>query len=220
MDSIVPSIKKVIFNSSVKDLSAKVAEVGLDGIINNELLVQIPIVRAIVGIGKTAQNVRDRHFLKQTLQFTLSLNEGEISKEKLEKHKAKLDSDPEFAEEELGRVLVLLDSAIDSEKATIFAALYRSYVEEEINWDEFKEVSEITSRLFLSDLALLRDVRLGRVRDTTQCDAYRAERLNAVGLVHLTMKTVRVSSGPSSTDRFIRTTSLGEKYCDMVMSVI
>ena len=56
----------------------------------------------MVGLGKTAQNIHDRNLLKQTIKFINTFNEKSISTQKVEKYKNHLDSNPKYAEEELG----------------------------------------------------------------------------------------------------------------------
>ena len=66
-----------------------------------------------MGLGKTAQNIHDRNLLKQTIKFINTFNEKSISTQKVEKYKNHLDSNPKYAEEELGRVIILLNSNVD-----------------------------------------------------------------------------------------------------------
>lgn len=215
MDSLIPSFKESIYDSSLKDVAVDVAEIGIDGILNLDILQQIPIVRLIIGTAKTAQNIRDRNALKQTVAFLKALRKKDISQEKLNKHKEKLDVDATFAEEELGRVLTILDSTLDVEKSKLLAGIYRAYIEGLLDWGQFCELSDVTNRLFISDIQLLREINLKHVGDTTQCDTYRADRLAALGLVSLSMKSMYAVSGSTRTDSFLKTTPLGALFCQV-----
>lgn len=68
---------------------------------------------------------------------------------------AHLSSDSKYAEEELGRVLIVLNSNIDVKKSELLAKFYHAYVEEKIDWDTFCELSDVTTRLFITDIHLL-----------------------------------------------------------------
>lgn len=194
-----------------------VIDLGIDGILENEILQQIPLVRLCVAAAKTGLNIRDRNAIRNTYTFIVTLNDGSIDLEKIDKHKAKLDSNRSFAEEELGRVLVILDSILDSEKSKLLARLYRAYVEETIDWDQFCELSEAMERIFLADIKLLKEINEGAVVDTTQCDAYRADRLAAMGLVSLSMKSMMATSDPGASRlyNFVAVTSFGNLFCEL-----
>lgn len=216
MDKIVPAFETTLFDSTLSDACVDMAELGIDSLLDDGIFKSVPIVSVLIGLGKTAQNLHDRNLLKQTIKFINTFNEKTISPGKLEKHKEKLKSNPKFAEEELGRVLITLNSNVDIKKSEILAKFYRAYVDEQISWDDFCELSEVTSRLFLSDIKLLFAVYNKQIQDTSQCSAYQAERLIAVGLLNSATKSVYISSGSGSeTQKYINTSTLGYTFCDL-----
>ena len=106
--------------------------------------------------------------------------------------------------------------AVDLKKSEILARFYRAYVEEQINWDTFCELSEVISRMFVSDIKLLFAVYNKRVSDTSQCPVYQADRLIALGLLDSAMKSMSIGSVSSShTQRYIQTNQLGNTFCDL-----
>lgn len=174
------------------------------------------IISVLVGLGKTAQNLHDRNLLKQTIKFINTFNETSITPAKLQKYKERIYNNHKFAEEELGRVLIILNSNVDLKKSEILARFYRAYVEEQINWDTFCELSEVISRMFVSDIKLLFAVYNKRVSDTSQCPVYQADRLIALGLLDSAMKSMSIGSVSSShTQRYIQTNQLGNTFCDL-----
>lgn len=216
MESLIPSFKESLFDPALKDIGADISELGIEGILSDETARQIPVVRVIYALIKTGLNIRDRKALLNTYKFIAALNNGTIDPEKVEKHRRKLDSNPSFAEKELGRVLVILDSMLDQEKSALLAKIYRAYVEERISWDEFCELSEVVDRMFLSDFRLLKDVRSRIVTNTTQCESHRADRLASLGLVSLSVKRIAASKqNTHKTDYFIEATSLGISFCEL-----
>ena len=107
----------------------------------------------------------------------------------------------------------------------IFPELYphihtsRIYVNETIDWDTFCEFSDITSRLFVSDLQLLYDIYHLQVSNTSQCPVYKADRLITLGLLDSATKSMTISSSTGSqTQRYIQTNSLGKLYCQINLS--
>ena len=212
MDQIIPSFKKTIFEES-KDSIMDLTELGIDSLLDDGLLKEVPIVGLLVGVKNTAQNIHDRSLLRQTLKFIQEFNSGKVTEEKLIKYKEKINSDNHKAEEELGRVLIILNNNIELEKSKMIANLYRNYINEVINWDEFCEFSEIVRMLFISDLLCLRKIYTGQMKDTSGTSLYPIDRLASLGLVNTSMKAIFISNNSNSrTDKYVNLTSIGGKF--------
>lgn len=219
MDKLVPAFETTLFDPTLSDACSEMAELGIDSLLDESIYKSIPVVSLLVGVGKTAQNIHDRNLLKQTIKFINTFNEKSISPEKLNKYQKKLQSNPKYAEEELGRVIILLNSNVELKKSELLGKFYRAYVNETIDWDTFCEFSDITSRLFVSDLQLLYDIYHLQVSDTSQCPVYKADRLIALGLLDSATKSMTISSSTGSqTQRYIQTNSLGKLYCQISLS--
>lgn len=121
MDKIVPAFETTLLDSTLSDACIDMAELGIDSLLDDGVFKSIPIVSVLVGIGKTAQNLHDRNLLKQTIKFINTFNEKSITPDKLQKYKKHLRNNPKFAEEELGRVLIVLNSNVDLKKSEILA---------------------------------------------------------------------------------------------------
>lgn len=218
MDKIVPAFETTLFDSTLSDACVDIAELGIDSLLDDGVFKSIPIVSTLVGFGKTAQNIHDRNLLKQTIKFINTFNEKSISSKKVEKYKNRLDSNSKYAEEELGRVIILLNSNVDLKKSELLAKFYRSYVNEDIDWSIFCELSDIISRLFISDLHLLFDVYKKKISDTSQCQTYQADRLIALGLLDSAMKSMSIGSvSGSQTQRYIQVNNLGKLFCEIAL---
>ena len=216
MDKVVPAFETTLFDSTLSGACVNMAELGIDSLLDEGLFKSVPIVSVLIGVGKTAQNIHDRNLLKQTVKFINTFNEKLIAPKKLQKYKDHLRSDPKYAEEELGRVLILLNSNIEIKKSELLARFYRAFVEEKINWALFCELSDITSRMFVSDIQLLLSVYNKKVTDTSQCVGYQADRLIALGLLNSAMKSMTIgSTSGGNTQRYIQTNELGTIFCEL-----
>ena len=219
MDKLVPAFETTLFDPTLSDACSDMAELGIDSLLDDGVFKSIPVVSLLIGVGKTAQNIHDRNLLKQTIKFINTFNEKSISQEKINKYRKKIQSKPKYAEEELGRVIILLNSNVDLKKSELLGKFYRAYVDETIDWDTFCELSDITSRLFVSDLQLLYDIYHLQVSDTSQCPVYKADRLIALGLLDSATKSMTISSSTGSqTQRYIQTNALGKLYCQLSLS--
>ena len=218
MDKIVPAFETTLLDPTLSGACLEIGELGIDSLLSDGVFQGIPIVNILVGIGKTAQNIHDRNLLKQTIKFINTFNDGSIPPDKLEKKRKQLSDNPTYAEEELGRVLILLNANVDLSKSELLAKFYKAYVAEKIDWITFCECSDIISRIFISDLNLLQDIFHQKVTDTTQCKHYQAERLIPLGLLDSSMKSMMVSNSKSRTTLYISTNEFGNLFCKIAFS--
>lgn len=93
-----------------------------------------------------------------------------------------------FAEQELGRVLILLNQYIDNLKSRILGRLFRDYVDQKFTWERFCELSDVLSRLFLNDISYLFQIA-NSAESKTIYHIYRIpyniKRLESLGLVEI-----------------------------------
>lgn len=214
MSKLIPAFKESLFDTKLSDACTDIAELAIDSFLEEGLLKGIPIFQLFIGVSKTIQNINNLKLLKHTIKFIEAFNEKSISKEKIEKYLKHIDGNEKYAEKELGRVLIILNTNIDLEKSEILARFYRAYIEEEITWEKFCELSDVISRLFLSDIALLFEINNKTITDTSECQSYQADRLISIGLVNSTTKSIKRSKTHSLyTERFLNTTELGKLFC-------
>ena len=69
MDKIVPAFETTLFDNTLSDACLDIAELGIDGLLDEGIFRSIPIVSILVGAGKTAQNIYERNLLRQTIKF-------------------------------------------------------------------------------------------------------------------------------------------------------
>lgn len=151
---LVTEFKNSLFNDDVTDLCIDLTEIGIDSVMDEGVLSEVPIAKTIVALGKTGLALRERNMLKQTLTFIRAFNSETISDEQLQKYKDKI-SNNKYAEKELGRVLYLLDRNIDNVKSAILGKIYNAYVNGKLGWDKFCELSEVNERMLISDYRVL-----------------------------------------------------------------
>ena len=221
MDELVENFEKSLFDDS-KDIIGDYLEIGIYSIIDEGILKEIPIVKTIVGVLKVGKNVHDRNLLKQTLVFINEFNRNEIRQDKIEEYKKRIENDPKKCEDELGRIILLLNNFIDREKSIMLSKVFKDYVGQLLNWNDFCEYSEIINRLFIQDFSFLQEIYLGRISDTTnRSDIYKVERLNSLGIIGMTFKSSTISTinGVMSNrqDSYLTMNNNGKKFMNIVM---
>lgn len=184
MNEVVPKFQDSLF-TGLSNVIPDIAELGIDSILNEGTLKNIPVVSVLLGVKNTAQSLHDRNLLRQTLAFIDEFNKGNIDEEKKQKYKKKIEDNPKKAEAELGRVLIILNQTIELDKSKILASIFRAYVNEKIDWKIFCEFSEITRLFFVSDFY---DLKCIYYHDTESLEfiSYGVDRLAALGLVKIT----------------------------------
>ncbi len=216
MDKLVPAFNESVFDPHLGDVLGEAVEFGIDSVLDEGVFRDIPIFSTVLGLAKTAQNIYDRNLLRQTAIFIQAFNAGSIPLKKLQKHREKIDSDPKYAEKELGRVLILLNSNIDLEKSKNLAKFYRAYVEETISWEQFCELSDVISRIFIADIQLLYKIFNHQVSDTTQCKNYQVDRLVSLGLLNTSTRVLSEGNTLNITnDRNLDCSNLGITFCNL-----
>ena len=221
MDKLTEEFKNSLINNAETGLEDYL-ELTIDNFIEDGILKDIPIVSSIVNGLKFAKNIYDRNLLKQTLAFINELNNGTISKDKLIAYKSTIENNPKECEKELGRVLLLLNNFIDKEKSIMLAKLFKAYVRQLINWNEFCEYSEIINRLFIQDFNLLQKIYIGEISDTASInDIYKVERLNSLGIIELSFKSLKFFpiNGVTSKrqDSYLQINNNGKKFMNIIM---
>lgn len=213
MNEIVPEFNdSLVIDSS--DIVGDYLELGIDSILENDSLKEIPIIKTFISVGKITKSIRERNLIKNLAIFINELNSGKINKEKLSRHKEELRKNPKKAEKELGRILIILEQTIDNIKSSILGKLYKSYINQEIDWDIFIEFSEITNRLFMFDINILK-VMWSQAYNTyieQKDDNFRIERMYSLGIIGNIFPSMNKTKHLHG--RVLN--GLGKKYCDII----
>ena len=187
MDKLVPAFEQSIFQNILEDGIRDIAEIGIDSVLNDGLLKDLPIFSVLFGTIRTVKSIRERNFLKNTALFIYELNAKKIDAKKIAQYKEKL-KDNAVAEQELGRVLIILDQYIDTLKSKELGKLFRRYVDQEYSWGKFCELSDILGRLFIDDFAYLKEI-IKAPESTAKYHIYKIpsniKRLESLGLVEI-----------------------------------
>lgn len=219
MEEIIKPFEKSLFDDSLIDVGTDMIEIGIDSILQDDILKDIPIAGNVFKTGKFIYNLHDRSLLRQTLIFIQEFNKGTIETEKLKKYRSSIEKDSKKAEKELGRVLIILNKIIDHEKTIILAKLYRAYINEIIDWKVFCELSEVNERLFVNDIFILLEIYENGMNVDKE-KIHNFSRLVSIGLLRNDSRFDSDNCGASviASDPIdaVELTLLGEKFCDLI----
>ena len=182
-NEIVPVFRDTVFNDDIKDLASDALEIGIDSVMENEILAEVPIVKSVIALGRTGYLIHERNLMKQTLNFVKGFNSGSIDENKLKQYRDKIYSDSAFAEKELGRIIIILNKQVEDYQSLVLGKIYSSYVNGNISWQKFCEYSEANERMFLTDYSLLHKLSKELQRHLDSEDKYKIGRLIGLGFV-------------------------------------
>ena len=214
MNSMADDLGKSL-SKNIVPVSVEFLENGIDELISNNVLRNIPILNSICGVIRVGKDLRERNLLVQTSTFLSEFNSGTIDEEKLQKYKEKLKDDKKKISE-LERVLLILNNNIDVEKSKYLAKLFTAYINEQITWDEFCEFSDITNRFYMEDYRILRMFWDNRSTPNMKAgDEFRAERIYSAGIVGI--NPAAVGNG-THVVHGRKLNHLGKTYCDIIFN--
>lgn len=150
------SLTETIKSSELTKVSGELIEVGIDSILKNGLLKDIPVISVLSGIWNTGVAIRDYRFSNKLLLFL-----HESSKLPLEKRLELIEKleDNDFQKEAGEKLIAIIDNLESSSKAILIGKLLNLFGQEIITKDEFWRVSFIIEKLPTSDILALKGWR-------------------------------------------------------------
>lgn len=166
-----------------------------------------------------------RHLLKNSLVFLQHLNDGSITEKERNWFLKKINNQSSL-EDEVERILLLLQRATENNKSIIYAKLLKALVKDKISLTDYHEMVEITDRIFLNDIEMLKFISDEKEIKDKKLINYRVGRLESLGLAqnHLIMakgNLVFASSIEEIEENNLEKdgcflTKLGEKYIEII----
>lgn len=144
------SLRDTITKSDLPSVIQELGELGIDRLLDDGILKDVPILGSLLSIGNTFGTVRDYFLAKKLLSF---LNElSSLSEAERNKMIGKLEDDNEF-EANIGEKLVELLSRVDSDrKPTLIAKAFKLYAQRKINYIDLQRVNYAIERFQFCDL--------------------------------------------------------------------
>jgi len=189
-----------IVNPSAIDAATSLAEVGIDALLDDGLLRDVPIVGTLVSLGRAGIALRDRIFAKKVARFLLQL--CEVPEEERRRFHDELNRNPKRSRALGETLIVLLDRIDDFEKAQLLAKAFVALLRNKIVEADFHRLCRAIDRVVLAaDMRGLADWA-GAVEKIPQ---EVGASLSAAGLVELNSDTPYVGGA-----RDYRKTRIGD----------
>lgn len=136
-------------SSIIQDISTDIAEVGIDLLIESDLLEAIPILSTLSKTAKLATSIKEHIFLKRIQAFLVSAND--LNPKLIQDFSERLADENEKVE--FGeRLVTLIDQSDSKQKAAILGILFQRLVKNEIDRYQFDHLGFCVTRLYSIDL--------------------------------------------------------------------
>lgn len=135
------------------DYSEVVIDKLLDG--DNELLKEIPLIKTINSIVQFKSTLDEKIFLKKITNFLYSLKD--ISREKKYEMISRIDNSGAYKQRVGEKLLEILNRIESDLKPTIIGNLFKSFIQEEIDYDTFLRYSFIVEKSFTQDFLIIKN---------------------------------------------------------------
>ena len=144
------SFEKTLKNTDLQNVSIDLAEVAIDQLIDDGVFKDIPILGTIYGVGKAALQIREILFLKKIIYFLTEIKD--VPPYKREQMVETINTSEKFRTKVGEKLLFIIDRCEDYEKAQIIAKLFKAFINETIDYNDFLRSSSIVDRIMIEDL--------------------------------------------------------------------
>jgi hypothetical protein len=150
LNLVSQSLEETLVNSDLTNIGIELAEIPLDKLLDEGLLKDIPIISTIIGIGKTAQSIKNLLFLKKIIYFMSEV--GNIPQKEREDVINEIDKSRKFSVRVGEKLLYIIDKSEDHKSAQIVAKLFSAFLKRKITYSQFLKSSMIVNNVFIDDL--------------------------------------------------------------------
>lgn len=178
----IETIAKSIFANVAGSIKNITCEIGLDGLLQSDVVKELPIAKMVHIMAKTSLAIRDIYLLKKTLAFIAALNEGNVDPKEIEKRRKAVKENKKWIRDEVERLTVHLDRLDETEKAKLTGAFYAEFLNGHISWWSLLEYLAVIERVFIEDFKQV----LGLYQ--FQMESEEAQKLIVQGISSATMK--------------------------------
>jgi len=147
-------IEKQLFELTV-DTAKDFAEIGLDAIISDASIKEIPVIGTIISIFKIGKSIKERHFIRKLLIFLQDFKRGTHNDNERMQLMLKLNESNRFKNKVMDNVVSFIDRFDHEIKSSILAHLLIAYLSENISWSDFIDFEASVDRMYLTDIMVL-----------------------------------------------------------------
>lgn len=149
------NLELVIKDSDLPSLSKDFAEIAIDGIMDDGVLKDLPLVGSIIGVMKFGNSVNKFLAAKKIYKFLYELHE--IPKHKRIKKIDEINDSKEYQSTVGEMIFELLDRIESDGKPEIIGKLFSAVIEEKIDYKTYLKCAHFVKNFFYYDLVELKN---------------------------------------------------------------
>ena len=203
-------------------------EVGIDGVLDDNLLKEIPFISTAISVYRIGRSIAERHYIKKLAVFLESIASGIADDKTRQQHIDKINQSNESRDKELEYLLVLIDRYVSADKPVLLGKLYLAFLDGKIIWEELTMYAEVVDRFLYLDCrtllscdgkitvhrniggeSVLRLVALGLMTETNESSIFE-QRNGGLGITAASMERA------TSNDKTYRRTEFGDKLSEIL----
>lgn len=172
---IEKSLLETATNPEYAELVQEYAEVGIDELLESDLIDAIPVIKSFVAITNGFKSISDRLFLKKLARFLSEANRL-TAEQRATWYEEHIHGDTEIETKLSNKLLFIINSVNDDYKAAVIGKLFRAFID--------GKVSTIDHFYFM--IELVDGCRTGILKNLAKGIEVNDEALYRVGIVHAT----------------------------------
>lgn len=157
-----------IISNELINITSELTEVGLDSLLEEGVLKDLPIVGTLVGLTKIGLTIKDKLFLKKIIHFLHQLKD--ISSEKRQAFVDKINEDNKYKTKVGETVILIIDKLNDYSKADYLGKLFTAAIAGKIDYDTFLKLANIIDKSYIPDLNNLICLYQGKIKEVDDTD--------------------------------------------------
>lgn len=143
-----------VVSNNLTEITADVLEAGIDQLIDNDFLKDIPILGIGIKAYSITRKISESFFAKKIMRFLFQLKD--IPQEKREAFVKTLETSKE--NKKAGETVLGIINRLDEiSKASIIGRLLKATILQQLSYPDFLRLSHITDKIFLDDLLSLKN---------------------------------------------------------------
>lgn len=154
VEDLQNDLAKELINTS-QDITIDIVEIGLDSILTDGIVKEIPVVKTLATFFKIGLNIKDRYFAEKLIKFIFELRNEQIDEEKRLEFKRDMEIES-FKKKTTERLIIILDKLEEINKTIYITKLFKGFIEKKITWDEFCDFSKYIDFMTTKDFELLK----------------------------------------------------------------
>lgn len=158
------------------DVSIDIAEVGLDSIIENEFLQELPLIKQTRLILKSLTSYRDRLLIKNFYSFLSEYHSGSIDVTKKATFLLRLNTESDFSKKFSDFIFRLMDDLDSQEKTEICARLLTAHLNDDFKWSHLVVLCSCVKRMsILTTMYLMKYSKMEWADHTSSSESFSIE---------------------------------------------